>query len=124
MRHGDPCDFGCCYWGRLGGGETSGRSGDKDDARAGPPFAPPRLRRSTAFGFRRSSTRSSIWPVAISTSSLPSWNRVTGAFEALGCHLPEPRNGGRSGCFCCSATQEVASASLLKPAYLLGGVPA
>lgn len=28
---------GCCYWGGLGGGETSGRSGDKDDARAGPP---------------------------------------------------------------------------------------
>src|SRR3979411_2481859 len=28
-------------------------------------------------------------------------------------------NGGRSGCFCCSATQEVASASLLKPVYLL-----
>src|SRR3979411_2481861 len=83
MRHGDPCDFGCCYWGRLGGGETSGRSGDKDDARAGPPFAPPRLRRSTAFGFRRSSTRSSTWPVALSASSLPSWNRVTGAFEAL-----------------------------------------
>ena len=50
-------------------------------------------------------------------------HRVARAFEATGGHIPEPRNGGRSGCFCCSATHELAPASLLKPAYLPGRVP-
>ena len=35
-----------------------------------------------------------------------------------GAHNDEPENGGRSGCFCCSATHECASASLLTPEYL------
>src|SRR5438270_12390179 len=47
-------------------------------------------------------------------------HRVARAFEAAGGHIPEPRNGGRSGCFCCSATHELAPASLLKPVYLPG----
>jgi hypothetical protein len=66
---------------------------------------------------------SSTWPIAISTISLPSWIGIARPFEATGGHMPEPRNGGRSGCFCCSATHELASASLLKPVYLPGTVP-
>ena len=45
---------------------------------------------------------------------------LRGTASGSGRQMREPENGGRSGCFCCSATHECASASLLKPEYLPG----
>src|SRR5205807_7424947 len=83
-----------------------------------------RLRpRATAAGFFPSSVLILDLAGSDLDDQLAELDRIARPYKATGGHMPEPRNAGRSGCFCCSATHELASASLLKPVYLPGRVP-